>query len=503
MTSDKPLFSFTRTHTLTRLFLLGWLVTAVAGCAAGRNGVTRSETSTAPQQAAAQATTVDPRKLSFPPLEFKLPKSERVELQNGMVVYLLQDREQPIVNMTAYLDAGSVYEPADKVGLAALTGATLRSGGTTQTPPDQLDRELEFMASEIEAGIGADSATVSLTTLTRNMDRTTELFAQVMMNPAFDPARVELARNQFIEGIRRQNDDPKAIGDRELNKAIYAGHPLGRVPTIASIKNVSREDLISFHKRYFFPGNVILAVSGDFEKEKLLARLETLFAKWPNHKKDFPSVPQPDETMKPEVLLVQKDVNQSVIRMGHLGIDKNNPDLYAIKVMDYILGGGFTSRLTQEIRSNHGLAYNVDASFTTGRRFKGPFVAETETKSGSTGKAVGLLRSIITGMTQGEVSDAELQLAKDAIINSFIFGFARPDAVVNQQARLEFYNFPAGYLENYRANIARVTREDVLRVARKYLRLDAMKLVVVGDKQKFDQPLSTFGEVREIKLEIK
>ena len=489
-------------HRFTRLFLIGWLATAVAGCAAGRNGVTRSETSIAPQQPAAQAS-VDPRKLSFPPLDFQLPKSDRVELGNGMVVYLLQDRELPIVSMTAYLDAGSIYEPSGQVGLAALTGATMRSGGTVQTPPDQLDRELEFMASEIEAGIGADSATVSLTTLTRNLDRTLELFAQVMMNPAFNPARVELARNQFIEGIRRQNDDPKAIGDRELNRAIYAGHPLGRIPTIASVKSVTREDLVSFHQRYFFPDNVILAVSGDFDKEKLLARLESLFAKWPNRKNEFPKVPNPEETMKPEVLHVQKDVNQSVIRMGHLGIDKNNPDLYAIKVMDYILGGGFTSRLTQEIRSNQGLAYNVDASFTTGRRFKGPFVAETETKSESTAKAVGLLRSIIQGMTQGEVSDAELQLAKDAIINSFICGFARPDAVVNQQARLEFYNFPAGYLENYRANIARVTREDVLRVARKYLHLDAMKLVVVGDKEKFDQPLSNFGEVREIKLEIK
>lgn len=506
MTSDKPRFSFNLMQKMTRLLLLGWLAAAVAGCAAGRSGVTAGELSTAPSQTAraeAGQATVDPRKLAFPPLEFQLPKSERVELKNGMVVYLLQDRELPIVSMTAYLDAGSIYEPSEKVGLAALTGATLRSGGTVQTPPDQLDRELEFMASDIEAGIGADSATVSLTTLTRNMDRTLELFSQVMMSPAFDPARVELARNQFVEGIRRQNDDPKEIGDRELNRAIYAGHPLGRIPTMASVKSVTRDDLISFHRRYFFPDNVILAVSGDFEKEKLLARLESLFAKWPNRKNDIPPVPNPDESMKPEVLLVQKEVNQSVIRMGHLGIDKNNPDLYAIKVMDYILGGGFTSRLTQEIRSNQGLAYNVDASFATGRRFKGPFVAETETKSGSTGKAVGLLRSIIEGMTQGEVSDAELQLAKDAIINSFIFGFARSDAVVNQQARLEFYDFPPGYLENYRANIARVTREDVLRVARKYLRLDAMKLVVVGDKEKFDQPLSTFGEVREIKLEIK
>ena len=311
---------------------------------------------------------------------------------------------------------------------------------------------------------------------------------------------MELARNQAIESIRRQNDDPKGIASRELNRAIFAGHPLGRIPTLATVKAISREDLISFHRNYFYPANTILAVSGDFDRKKLLDDLERLFAGWSNHPDAFPAVAAPVDDDKAEVLHVQKDVNQSVIRMGHLGIDKNNPDLYAIKVMDFILGGGFTSRLTQEIRSNQGLAYNVDSYFETGRRFKGSFIAETETKSETTARAVTLLRSIIAGMTQGVVSERELKLAKDSIVNSFIFGFARSEAVVTQQARLEFYHFPAGYLEHYRDNISRVTREDVLRVAKKYLRPEAMKLVVVGDEKKFDQPLSVFGSVREIKL---
>ncbi|HBG07931.1 MAG TPA: insulinase family protein [Geobacter sp.] len=487
---------------MTRLFFLGSLLAAVAGCASTQGSAAKPESATL-QASAALPRSPDPRQLTFPPLKFQLPKSERLQLKNGMTVYLLQDHELPIVNLTAYLNAGGIYDPPDQVGLAAITGATLRSGGTLQTHPDKLDRELEFMASSIESGINTDHASVSLSTLTKNLERTLALFAEVVTKPGFDPARVELARSHAIESIRRQNDDPKAIAGRELNRAIYAGHPLGRIATLASVKAISREDLISFHNRYFYPANTILAVSGDFDREKLLATLETLFAGWPNRAASFPEVANPSEELSAEVLHVQKEVNQSVIRMGHLGIDKNNPDLYAIKVMDYILGGGFTSRLTQEIRSNQGLAYNVDSYFETGRRFKGPFIAETETKSESTAKAITLLRSIIAGMTQAEVSDVELKLAKDAIINSFIFGFTRSDAVVNQQARLEFFGYPAGYLENYRDNIARVTREDVLRVARKYLHLDAMRLVVVGDQKKFDQPLSSFGSVQEIKLEIK
>jgi zinc protease len=492
--NKRKLNLFFHMNMLPRLLLLCSLVAAAPGQAPAKEITGKGADVADPQKS-------DPRTMAFPPLKFQLPKAERVQLDNGMIVYLLQDHELPIVNITAYLDTGSVYEPPEKVGLASVTGAALREGGTRKTPADRLDRELEFMASSIESVISADHATVSMSSLTRNLDRTLALYSEVLMQPAFDPGRVELALSHAVEAIRRQNDDPKGVAGRELAKAIYAGHPLGQVPTVATIRAIGVKDLVAFHDRYFFPSNTILAVSGDFDREKLLKSLKTTFAGWQNKKKDFPVVPVPKQDPKPEVLHVQKDVNQSVIRMGHLGIDKNNPDLYAIKVMDYILGGGFTSRLTQEIRSNQGLAYNVDSYFETGRRFPAPFVAETETKSETTARTIDLLRSIITGMTQADVSDRELKLAKDAIINSFIFGFERSDVVVNQRARLEFYHFPEGYLENYRDNIAKVTKADVLRVARKYLQPEAMKLVVVGNTTKFDKPLTVFGSVREIKLE--
>jgi zinc protease len=498
MISNSHLTGSFRIKQILRLFLLCCLLAPVAGRASAQAGTITAKSGAVKSAVKPSA---DPRKMAFPPLKFQFPKTERVQLKNGMIVYLLQDQELPIVNLTAYLNAGGIYEPNQKVGLAGLTGATLRSGGSLKTAPDKMDRELEFMASSIESGINSDNASVSLSTLKKNLDRTLALFAEIMMEPAFDPGRVALAKSHMIEGIRRQNDDPKAIAGRELERAIYAGHPLGRIPTLATVNAISREDLVDFHKRYFYPANTIIAVSGDFDRKELLEKLETLFAGWPNHAASFPEVPAPKEDLRPEVLHVQKDVNQSVIRMGHLGIDKNDPDLYAIRVMDYILGGGFTSRLTQEIRSNQGLAYNVDSYFEIGKRFRGPFIAETETKSETTARALTLLRSIIAGMTQAEVSDVELKLAKDAIINSFIFGFERSDAVVNQRARLEFYGYPKGYLENYRDNIARVTKADVLRVAKKHLHPEAMKLVVVGDEKKFDKPLSTFGSVREITLD--
>ena len=449
----------------------------------------------------ATAPKTDPRTLTYAPLTFDIPKSERVELANGMVVYLLEDHELSLVNMTAYVRTGSIYEPAGKVGLAGLTGAVMRSGGTALLPPEKLDSELEFTASSIESSIGADMGNVSLATLTRNLDRTLELFAQVLRQPAFRDDRVALAKKRAIEGLRRQNDDPKGVADRELRKDLYAGHPLGRYPSIASVEKITRDDMVAFHRRFYHPNNIILAVSGDFKRDELLAKLNAAFSGWQQQTVDLPPVPQPNPETRPEVLLAPKEINQTVVRMGPLGIDKDNPDLYAIRVMDYILGGGFTSRLTTEIRSNQGLAYNVGSYFEIGRRFTGVFVAETETKTESTAKAITLMRDIITGMTTAPVTDQELALAKDSIVNSFLFGFTRPDVIVNQQARLEYYAYPQGYLENYRNRIARVTKEDVLRAARQYLHPGAIVLMVVGNPDKLDKPLSTFGPVRELKLE--
>lgn len=444
----------------------------------------------------------DPRKMAFPPLAFQVPGAERVVLDNGMVLYLLEDHELPLVTIQAYIGTGSVYEPAEKSGLAGLAGAVLRSGGTAAVSPEALDDELEFMASSIDAAIGQDAGTASLSSLKKNLDRTLELFSQVMIAPAFREDRVTQARNRLIEAIRRENDDPKAVADRELNKAIYRDHPLGRYPTIGSVSAINRADLVDFHRRYFVPNNVILAVSGDFDRKELLGKLAKAFGGWKKGEVALPAVPAPTRAAKPAVLLVKKELDQTVIRMGHLGIDKSNPDLYAIYVMNSILGGnGFSSRLMAVIRSQEGLAYNVDSSFQAGRRFPGTFEAETETKPGSSARAIGLMREIISGMTRDQVSDAELSLAKESIINSFIFGFTTTASVVNQQARLEYYGYPKGYLENFRRNISLVTSEDVLRVAKKYLHPEAMTLVVVGDEKRFDKPLSTFGEVREIVLE--
>jgi len=446
----------------------------------------------------------NPRNMKFPELNFQIPRTERVVLECGMPVYLLHDSELPIINMTAMVRVGSVYEPAGKSGLSGMVGAVMRSGGAAGITPEAMDDELEFMASAVESGIGGDMGTVSLTTLKKNFSRTLQLFSAVLLKPDFSGARVEIARRQVVEALRRQNDDPKQIADREINRAIYAGHPLGDITTFASAGSISRQDMVDFHRRFFRLDNMILAVSGDFDRTRLLSELNKTFTSEKNRSPLLlPEVPQPKLQFEGELLYGKKDVNQTVIRMGHLGLTKDSPDIYAVRLLNYILGGSFTSRLTMEIRTNQGLAYNVGSQFDIGRRFTGSFIAETETKAESTLKAIGLMKKIIGDMTRAAVTDAELNAAREYMINSFMFGFTTPSSIVSQRARLEYYGYPEDYLEKYRENIAKVTKMDILHAAQKYLHPEAFKLVVIGDAAKFDQSLATLGNVRELDLKPK
>jgi predicted Zn-dependent peptidase len=452
---------------------------------------------------AADQLRVDPRTMKFPALNFQIPTAERVVLECGIPVYLLRDTELPIISMTAMVRTGSVYEPAAKTGLSGMVGSVMRSGGAGGISPEAMDDELEFMASSVESSIGSDMGTVSLTTLKKNFSRTLQIFRDVLLRPDFSEKRVEITRKQTLEGLRRQNDDPKEIAGREIQRALYSGHPLGEIATFASVNVVTRQDMIDFHGRFFRLDNMILAISGDFERSALLRELNATFKPEQYAKAlSLPEVPQPKGKLQGEVLYGKKDVNQTVIRMGHLGLTKDSPDIYAVRLLDYILGGSFTSRLTMEIRTNQGLAYNVGSHFDIGRRFTGTFIAETETKAESTAKAINLMKKIITDLTKEPVSDGELNAARDYVINSFMFGFTSPATIVTQRARLEYYGYPDGYLEQYRDRIAKVTKSDILAAARKYLHPDAFKLVVVGDAAKFDRPLSDLGKIRELDLKL-
>jgi predicted Zn-dependent peptidase len=265
---------------------------------------------------------------------------------------------------------------------------------------------------------------------------------------------------------------------------------------VETVGRITREDLLAFHSKYYHPNNVMLGVSGDFRKADLIPRLEKAFAAWKPATVQLPEVQKTNPDFKPGVYLVSKDVSQSTIRIGHVGIERHNPDQYAVAVMNEIFGAGtFTSRLGTEVRSNQGLAYAVFGSVIEGLN-GGMFLTVCQTKAETTA----LMKDIIARMQTEPIQDREMEDARNSLINSFIFKYASPAQIVNQKVSLKYDGYPDDYLETYLDRIQKVTKEDVLRVAKKYIHPDALAIFALGKPEKFDRPMAEFGPVTQITL---
>jgi len=440
-----------------------------------------------------------PEQLSYPELDFKVPDVERLELSNGIRLYLQEDHELPLIEVSAMLPAGSITDPEEKTGLADLYATVLRSGGAADRSPAEFDEMLANRAINLSTSAGSYTLNIGLSMKSSDLETGLQALSDVLRHPRFDSERLELARRQAIEGIRRRNDDPSSVAQRALRKALYPKHPFGRIETIGTLSAIGREDLLAFHDRFAHPRGLWLGITGDFKRDQLLADLEQLFGDW-NGQPATRTIPELTAKPEPSLWVADKPIPQTTILFGELGIEKDNPDLYAVRVMNYILGGGgFNSRLMREIRSNRGLAYSVYSYYQVGRLLPGQFIAGCETKSETTMQVIELMRREMQRMRTEKVRLEELQLARESLINSFVFAFEDSHDVVAQQMRVDFYGYPADYLSSYRAKTAAVTAEDVLRVAKTYLNPERQQLVLVGNTGAFDAPPEALGlPVKEI-----
>ena len=441
-----------------------------------------------------------PRNMFFPPLTFTLPKAERTLLSNGMILYLFQDAEIPLIRISALIRTGSIYDPPLKSGLAQLTATLLRTGGTAAQPPQAINEALEFMAAELEFSMGRESGVASLSVHKKDFPRALSILADLFTAPAFDPAQLDLAKKQEMESIRRSNDNPEEIVYREFRRFLYQGNPRGQIPTLESIESIGRENLVAFHRQFYKPNNIILGVSGDFQKEEMIASLEKAFSAWDRSLIELPLIPLPTPQEKQMIYYAPKDLPQSTILLGHLSLPLSHPDYIPFKVLNFILGGGgFNSRLTREIRSNQGLAYSV-GSFFQGRVGYGVFGVFCQTKSSSTHKVISLIHEILAGLKKEVPAFEELDWAKKTMINQFIFSFTSSASIVSQQIQLEYDGLPGDYLEKYQERVGAVTFEDLERAAAKHLDPGKSLLVVLGKEEDFDRPLSSLGIVKRIEL---
>ncbi len=443
-------------------------------------------------------------KVQAPPLPaFQPQQPTRVQLPNGMVIFLQPDHELPLITATARIRGGSAYEPANKTGLVDLYGDVWRTGGTKTKTGDQMDDFLEARAAKIETDGGADSTTISLDCLKGDFDAVFEMFLDLLHNPEFRQDKLELSQDQMFTSISRRNDRVDPIVRRESRILTYGkDNPYARIPEFVTVAAVTRQDLVNWHQQYVHPNNIIFGITGDFDPQAMQTRLEQAFGSWPKG----PQAKAPDVKFsepKPGVYFIRKtDVNQSTIAMLDLGIERSNPDYYAVTVMNEIFGGGFSSRLFSNIRSKLGLAYNVGGGVGYGWDRPGVTNIEMQTKSATTVEGIQALDDEIDGLQKNAATPEELKRAKDSILNSFIFRFDTPEKVLEEKMNYEFYHYPLDFLERYRTEVEKVTADDVTRVARKYVHKDRLAVLVLGNDSEFGKPLSSLGPVQNVDIAI-
>ncbi|MBI5633992.1 MAG: insulinase family protein [Nitrospirae bacterium] len=413
------------------------------------------------------------------------PLAEREILSNNMVLLHAERRVLPIVTIVMAVRAGSIAEPSDKAGLAYLTAALLNEG-TKKRTSREISEAIEFVGGSLSASAGADYTTISLSLLKKDIDLGFDLLSDILMNPVFNENEITRKKKITKNWLIQQNEEPGAVASIAFSKAVFGEHPYARQVqgTIESLDRINRQDIVDFHNTFFAPNNAIMTVVGDISRDELKALLNRHLGTW--NQKKIPSNPLPEigASNSATVIRVNKDLTQANIVLGHLGISRDNPDYYAITVMNYILGGGgFSSRLMDNIRDNKGLAYDVHSYFSA-NRLSGSFQAGLQTKNESANIAIEEVLREMERIRTEPVSDKDLQDAKSYLTGSFPLRIDSNSKIAGFVLAVEFHSLGLDYVDKYPLLINAVTKEDILRVARKYLDTKNYVLVVVGNMDK-------------------
>lgn len=432
----------------------------------------------------------------FPPLPaYTPPPVERHVLSNGVVVLLMENHEFPTIDFSLRVKMGSIYEPADKVGLAGILGNAWRSGGSTTTAGDDLDERLERIAASINGNVGSDSATFSLSCMKDNFAETLGYFADLVEHPAFPQDKIDLAKIQARGAIQRRNDSPGSIAGREFARLMYGpDHPYARLSEFRTIDAITRDDVTGFYSTYMKPNAAIIGVWGDFNTPDLLAALDKALADWKPGKVDYPPIPAINPAKGPAVYFIQKDdTSQSSVLMGQISGRLDDPDYPYLSLWNEVVSGGFQARMFATIRSKLGYAYSTGANMGLQYAQPGYFTASAGTKSETTVAAAKAIVDVISNAVKGPITPQELQTAKDSILNSSVFSYNTPSQLVTRAMTYEFYGYPPDFLEKYLAKVQDADVSDLLEAAQKLIHPENFVVFVLGRSQDFDASLDAIG----------
>ncbi len=426
---------------------------------------------------------------------FAIPAIEKTKLSNGLNVWIVRQTELPIVSMNLVLNSNGTLDPADKSGVSSFTASMLNQGTKTRSA-NEIANQLQSIGASVNANAGWDSTNVSMQTLTKNLDRALDIYSDVVVNPAFPSTEFEISRRRLLGQLVQRKSNPTAVSDVVYNKVLYGNQPYGRQLSgdEKSLKALSRDDLAAFYNANYHPNGSTLIVVGDVDHKTLMPKLEKAFASWKTG--DVKAMNTPESMMKGTsgIYLVDKpNAAQSSVSIGQVGVDRSNPDFYALQVMNSILGGGGAARLFMNLREDKGYTYGAYSRFTF-RRGAGPFAASGEIQTGSTKESIVEFMKELNGIRGAiPVTQDELETNKQSLIRRFPSGFETDGQISGQLSNLVVYGLPDTYFNEYIAKVNAVTIADVNRVANKYLEPSKMAIVIVGDRKTVEPGLKELG----------
>ena len=423
-----------------------------------------------------------------------LPPIEKTKLSNGLEVWMVEQKELPIVSMNLVLKSGSAGESADRTGVAGMTASLLDDGTKTRTAVDIANQLQAIGVGGVNAGSGFDSTTVSMQTLTKNLDQALDIYADVITNPIFPAKELESLRGRSLVGLRQQKANPNAISNTVYNKVLYGTHPYGRDNTEQTLKAITRDDLVKFYESNYRPNNGVLIVVGNYDKAALKTKLETAFAGWKPGDVASSTLPEAKGLDKTVIYLVDRPNSaQSIVSIGQIGIDRANPDYFPVVVMNSILGGAITSRVSMNLREDKGYTYGARSGYSY-RKGPGPFSATADVQTGVTKESVMEFMKELNGIRGAiPITQKELDYNKQSLIRRFPSAFETVGGISGQLSNLVVYGLPESYFNDYIAKVNAVTVEDVNRVAKQYLDTSKMAIVVVGDRKSVEAGLKDLG----------